>query len=70
MPRGRPDIANTALRIFLQEMGAAYDVERERSPYKGGKHFDEIKRFFDDRCCYCGVEFGRLRQPYRITSSL
>src|SRR5437764_1397747 len=52
MPRGRPDIANTALRIFLQEMGAAYDVERGRGAYKGGKHFDEIKAFFGGRCCY------------------
>jgi hypothetical protein len=58
MPRGRPDIANTALRIFLQEMGAAYDEERGRTSYKGGKHFDEIKEFFGGKCCYCGTEFG------------
>jgi HNH endonuclease len=58
--RGRPDIANTALRIFLQEMGAAYDEERGLPPYKGGRQFDEIKRFFGERCCYCGIEFGAL----------
>jgi hypothetical protein len=58
MPRGRPDIANTALRIFLQEMGAAYDEERGRPPYRGGKHFEEIKQYFGGRCCYCDVEFS------------
>jgi hypothetical protein len=58
MPRGRPDIANTALRIFLQEMGAAYDEERGLTPYKGGKHFDEVKAFFGGECCYCGVGFS------------
>jgi hypothetical protein len=58
MPRGRPDIANTALRIFLQEMGAAYDEERARPPYRGGRHFDEVKRYFDGRCCYCDAEFS------------
>src|SRR5439155_19110045 len=58
MPRGRADIANTALRIFLQEMGAAYDEERGRPTYKGGRHFDEIKEFFGHRCCYCGIEFA------------
>jgi hypothetical protein len=58
MPRGRPDIANTALRIFLQEMGAAYDDERGQPPYKGGKHFEKIKDFFGGRCCYCGLRFG------------
>jgi hypothetical protein len=57
VPRGRPDIANTTLRIFLQEMGAAYDEERNRPQYKGGKHFDEIKLFVHGRCCYCGIEF-------------
>lgn len=58
MARGRPDIANTALRIFLQEMGAAYDEERGRLPYNGRAHFTEIRDFFDGRCCYCGAEFG------------
>jgi 5-methylcytosine-specific restriction endonuclease McrA len=58
VPRGRPDIANTALRIFLQEMGAAYDEGRGRATYKGGAHFTEIKEFFGGRCCYCGAEFG------------
>ena len=59
MPRGRADIANTALRIFLQEMGAAYDEERGRSPYRGTKdQFAEIRDFFGQRCCYCGVEFS------------
>jgi hypothetical protein len=58
MPRGRPDIANTALRIFLQEMGAAYDQERGLTPYRGGRDFAEVKEFFAGRCCYCGREFG------------
>jgi hypothetical protein len=57
MPRGRPDIANTALRIFLQEMGAAYDEERGRLPYRGSKHFSEVKAFFGNECCYCGIPF-------------
>src|SRR5436190_14253923 len=39
-------------------MGTAYDEERHLQPYKGGRHFDEIKDFFGERCCYCGVEFG------------
>ena len=58
VPRGQPDIANTALRIFLQDLGAAYDLERGKPPYKGGKHFQKIKEFFGSRCCYCGVEFS------------
>ena len=58
MPRARSDIANTATRIFLQEMGAAYDEERNREPWKKGRHFQEIRDFFGNRCCYCGAEFG------------
>jgi hypothetical protein len=48
-PRGRPAIANTAPRIFLQEMGAAYDEERGRVPYLEGKHFEETKQSFEGR---------------------
>jgi hypothetical protein len=28
MPRAKSDVANVALRTFLQDMGAAYDQER------------------------------------------
>lgn len=55
MPNGKADIANTALRIFLQDFGATYDDMRELSRYAKAKHFKEIRHFFDERCCYCGV---------------
>jgi hypothetical protein len=42
-------------------MGAAYDEERGRPPYRGGKDFKEIQDFFGGRCCYCGVEFSSTR---------
>lgn len=61
MARGRADIANTALRIFLQEMGEAYDVKRGLKPYDGKKHFLEVRRFFSERCCYCGTEIQQDR---------
>ncbi len=53
MARGRADIANTTLRIFLQEMGAEYDKERGLTPYGGAKDFATIKEFFGGNCCYC-----------------
>ncbi|MFN2561963.1 MAG: hypothetical protein ABR571_11785 [Jatrophihabitans sp.] len=56
MARGRPDIANTALRIFLQEIGAAYDVERGYAPYGGAKDVATIKDFFGGRCCACNAK--------------
>jgi hypothetical protein len=58
MARGRADIANTALRIFLQEMGAAYDHERALTPYGGAKDFAVVKEFFGGRCCYCDGELS------------
>lgn len=68
MPRGRADIANTALRIFLQEMGAAYDQERGFEVYNGSKHFGEIRDFFRQRCCYCGDDLltGSIAQDHLI----
>lgn len=58
MARGRADIANTAFRIFLQEMGAAYDEERGLKPYNGSKDFVQVLKFFEDRCCYCGADLA------------
>jgi hypothetical protein len=46
VPRARADSANTALRIFLQELGAAYDEERGRNRWRGAKDFAEVKEFF------------------------
>src|SRR4051812_12819789 len=68
MARGRADIANTALRIFLQEMGAAYDQERGLRPYGGSKDFATVRGFFGDRCCYCDVELapGSAAQDHLI----
>lgn len=56
--KARPDIANTAVRIFLQDFGAAYDEMRGLPRYVKAKHFAEVRQFFGERCCYCGVEFG------------
>lgn len=55
MARGRADIANTALRIFLQEMGAEYDKERGLTPYRGNTDFALVQEFFDGKCCYCNA---------------
>ncbi len=57
MPRGKADISNTAIRIFLQNVGELYDGLREYTPYKGTLvQKQEILSFFDSRCCYCGTE--------------
>ncbi|MFL5842810.1 MAG: hypothetical protein ACJ77Z_20375 [Thermoleophilaceae bacterium] len=59
MPRGRADIANTALRIFLQDMGAAYDQERGLEPYNGTKHFPEVPAFFGSAAATAGTTSSR-----------
>jgi hypothetical protein len=67
VPRGRADIANTALRIFLQELGAAYDRERGITPYHGSKDFAKVKDFFGGKCCYCGTDLtGQANQDHLI----
>ena len=68
MARGRADIANTALRIFLQQMGQAYDLQRGFKPYDGKADFAEVRTFFAQQCCYCGsdLESGRTAQDHLI----
>jgi HNH endonuclease len=67
MARAQSDIANTALRIFLQEMGAAYDEKRGLARYEN-KHFPGVREFFGERCCYCGDELipSRTAQDHLI----
>ena len=59
----RANIANTAVRIFLQDFGGAYDDMRGMPRYLRKRDLPEIARFFGDRCCYCGVEFGPEKRP-------
>jgi hypothetical protein len=59
MPRAKSDIANMAIRIFLQDMGRAYDEERDLTPYNGKAHFPTVRAFFEERCCYCGIGFDQ-----------
>jgi HNH endonuclease len=58
VPRAKSDIANMAIRIFLQEMGRAYDEERQLPPYNSKQHFPTVRQFFEERCCYCGMDFA------------
>ena len=61
--KARSDIANTAVRIFLQDFGAEYDLARGLPKYQKARHLPEIAEFFDGRCCYCGREFGLGNAP-------
>lgn len=61
MPRGKADISNSAIRVFLQEIGEEYDRSRSLEVFNARKHFKEVKDFFDNACCYCGTPFGEVR---------
>jgi len=56
MPRSQSDLSNTAIRIFLQNVGSFYDTERGFEPFKPNvKQKLQVYEFFDSRCAYCGV---------------
>jgi hypothetical protein len=58
MPKAKADIANTAVRIFLQEMGKEYDRERDLEPFAKKHLRSEVLEFFEGRCCYCGADLS------------
>lgn len=64
MARARADLANTAVRIFLQEVGKVYDQERGLTPYRKADFQDTIG-FFGNRCCYCDIEFTDTAAAYQ-----
>src|SRR5438132_5333284 len=56
MPRSQSDLSNTAIRIFLQDVGAFYDTERGFEPFRpSARQKQEVHAFFDRHCAYCGV---------------
>jgi len=56
MARSRSDIANSAIRIFLQKVGKFYDTKRGFEPFVPKKsQKEELLECFDHQCCYCGV---------------
>jgi 5-methylcytosine-specific restriction endonuclease McrA len=60
MARSRYDIANSAIRIFLQDVGKFYDQARGFSPFVPKvAQADELLSFFGGECCYCGASMTR-----------
>ena len=56
-PDPKSDIANSAIRIFLQDVGKYYDHARGFEPF-GPKIAQkrELLDYFDHSCCFCGAE--------------
>ena len=69
MARSKSDISNSAIRIFLQDVGKFYDEARGFDPF-GPKvsQKDELIDFFKYECCFCGAEINRksLSQDHLI----
>ena len=59
MARSKSDIANSAIRIFLQEVGKFYDTARGFEPFVPKKaQKQELLEFFAYACCFCGDEIS------------
>jgi hypothetical protein len=55
MARTKYDIANSAIRIFLQDVGRFYDRARGLESFVPKvSQTSELLEFFSDQCCYCG----------------
>jgi len=69
MARSRSDISNSAIRIFLQDVGKFYDEARGLEPF-GPKvvQKEELLYFFNDQCCFCGraIDKNSLSQDHLI----
>ena len=61
MARSKFDISNSAIRIFLQDVGKFYDEARGFFDPFGPKvsQKDELLDFFKHECCFCSAEINR-----------
>ncbi len=56
MARSKSDIANSAIRIFLQKVGIFYDEARGFKKFVPNKaQKEELLNKFNSECCYCGT---------------
>lgn len=54
MARSKSDISNSAIRIFLQEIGKFYDEARGFEIFGAKKkQKQELLEYFDYKCCFC-----------------
>ena len=69
MARSKSDISNSAIRIFLQDVGKYYDTERGLVPF-GPKKAQKVEllNYFNYECCFCGVsiDLKSLSQDHLI----
>jgi hypothetical protein len=57
MTRSKSDISNSAIRIFLQDVGKFYDSERGYAPFSPNvKQRLQLLEYFNNRCCFCNIE--------------
>lgn len=55
MARSKSDIANSAIRIFLQKVGVFYDEARGYEKFvPNKKQKTKLLTIFEHECCYCG----------------
>lgn len=60
MARSKSDISNSAIRIFLQDVGRYYDQARGFDPLiPKVSQKDELLEFFNYQCCYCAKPIDR-----------
>ena len=57
--RSKSDISNSAIRIFLQDVGKFYDKARGYEAFGPKKNQkEELLDYFDSQCCFCGCEIN------------
>ena len=69
MARSKSDIANSAIRIFLQDVGRFYDTARGFEPFVPKKaQKEELLQIFGFKCCFCNakIDIQSLSQDHLI----
>lgn len=69
MARTKSDISNSAIRIFLQDVGKFYDEARGFQPFIPRKpQKEELLAYFNYECCFCGcnITVKTLSQDHLI----